>query len=139
MSLPRLAKGAHNPELKAAFASHLEETKHQVTRLEEIAKLLETKPTGKKCVGMEGCIGEGSEALEEEGNETVLDLGLVGAGSRVEHYVMAGYITATSLARQMGKKEIVGLLTETLGEEQAAEKKLRSIALGLLKTAPSEE
>ncbi len=137
-ALPKMAKGSHDAALKEVFTAHLKETENQIVRLEEVAKLLDIKPTGKKCVGMEGCIGEGSEALEEEGDEHVLDLGLIGAGSRAEHYEMAGYLTAISLAQRMGAKEVVALLTSTLSEEQAAEKKLRLIASGLLKTAPVE-
>ena len=63
---------------------------------------------------MEGCVKEGAEALSEEGDETVLDLGIIGAGSRVEHYEMAGYLTAISLAEQIGEKEVVILLKEIL-------------------------
>jgi ferritin-like metal-binding protein YciE len=88
---------------------------------------------------MEGCIKEGAEALEEDGNEAVLDLGLIGAGTRVEHYEMAGYMTAISLAQRVGKSDVVGLLKESLAEEQAAEQKLRSIGASLLKGAPTEE
>ena len=136
-AIPRMAKGSTDAVLKQAFQQHLEETKNQVTRLEQVAQLLETKPTGKKCMGMEGVIKEGAEALEEEGENLVLDLGLIGAGSRVEHYEMAGYLTAISLARQMKSAEVVKLLTETLAEEQNAEKTLRKIAVGLLKSAPT--
>ena len=136
-AIPRMAKGSTDAALKQAFQQHLEETKNQVTRLEQVAQLLETKPTGKKCMGMEGVIKEGAEALEEEGEDSVLDLGLIGAGSRVEHYEMAGYMTAISLARQMKSAEVVKLLTETLAEEQNAEKTLRKIAVGLLKSAPA--
>jgi ferritin-like metal-binding protein YciE len=84
---------------------------------------------------MEGVIKEGAEALEEQGNETVLDLGIIGAGSRVEHYEMAGYLTAISLAERVGAKEVVSLLQESLAEEQAAEQTLRKIARGLIKSA----
>ena len=104
-------------------------------RLEEIAGILEIKPSGKKCVGMEGCIKEGAEALSEDGNETVLDLGIIGAGSRVEHYEIAGYLTAISLADQIGEKEVVSLLKKSLSEEQGAEDKLRKIAANLLSGA----
>ena len=86
---------------------------------------------------MEGCIQEGAEALGEEGNEVVLDLGLIGAGTRVEHYEMAGYLTAISLAQRMGAKEVVTLLRESLAEEEGAERKLRNIAASLLKSAPT--
>jgi ferritin-like metal-binding protein YciE len=135
-AIPKMAKGSTDPALKAAFTSHLEETKNQIARLEQVAALLQIKPTGKKCAGMEGVISEGAEALEEEGDDTVLDLNLIGAGSRVEHYEMAGYLTAISLAQRLGATEAVGLLKQSLAEEEAAESKLRKIASGLLKTVP---
>jgi ferritin-like metal-binding protein YciE len=87
---------------------------------------------------MEGCIKEGAEALSEDGDETVLDLGIIGAGSRVEHYEMAGYLTAISLAEQIGEKEVVSLLKKSLSEEQGAEDKLRKIATNLLSGAPQK-
>ncbi len=137
-ALPKMAKGANDPALQDAFKGHLKETEAQVQRLEQIAGILEIKPSGKKCVGMEGCIKEGAEALSEDGNEDVLDLGIIGAGSRVEHYEMAGYLTAISLAEQISEKEVVSLLKKSLSEEEAAEDKLRKIAAKLLDGAPQE-
>ncbi len=137
-ALPKMAKGSTDSSLKDAFKAHLEETKGHVSRLEQVSTLLEIKPTGKKCVGMEGVIGEGTEALEEEGDDTVLDLGLIGAGSRVEHYEMAGYLTAISLAKKIGSTDVVNLLKQSLAEEEAAEQKLRKIAANLMKQAPTE-
>jgi len=135
-AIPKMAKGSHDVSLKEAFSAHLTETENQVKRLEECAVLLEIKPTGKKCMGMEGVIKEGAEALEEEGDERVLDLGIIGAGSRVEHYEMAGYTTAINLAQRMGAMDVVELLKQSLAEEQAADKKLRAIASGVIKSAP---
>src|SRR6202050_3317461 len=137
-AIPKMAKGSNNPELEAAFRSHLKETEGQVKRLEKVAQILETKPTGKKCMGMEGVIEEGAEALDEDGDENVLDLGIIGAGSRVEHYEMAGYMTAISLAEKIGEKEVVSLLKKSLSEEQGAEDKLRKIAANLLGGAPQK-
>jgi len=137
-AIPKMVKGSNEASLKEAFSAHLKETQEQVTRLEKVGELLGIKVTGKKCVGMEGCIQEGAEALEEEGQDAILDLGLIGAGSRVEHYEMAGYLTAISLAKRMGASDVINLLTASLGEEQAAEKKLRLIAAALIKTAQSE-
>jgi ferritin-like metal-binding protein YciE len=137
-AIPKMAKGSNDPALQTAFKDHLKETQGQVARLEEVAKLLAIKPSGKKCKGMEGVIQEGAEALQEEGDETVLDLGIIGAGSRVEHYEMAGYLTAISLAGRMRAAEVVTLLKQSLAEEQAAEQKLRKIGAGLIKTAPAE-
>jgi ferritin-like metal-binding protein YciE len=138
-AIPKMAKGSNNEALSAAFEAHLKETEGQITRLEKVAEILGTAPTGKKCHGMEGCITEGAEALEEDGNENVLDLGIIGAGSRVEHYEMAGYTTAINLANQLGHNDIVTLLTQSLREEQAADKKLREIGSQILKQAPADE
>jgi ferritin-like metal-binding protein YciE len=136
-ALPKMAKGSNNASLQVAFKHHLKETEGHVSRLEQVAKLLEIMPGGKKCEGMEGVIKEGAEALEEKGDVTVLDLGLIGAGSRVEHYEMAGYQTAISLAQRLGAKDVVTLFKESLAEEQAAEQKLRQIAAALIKDAPT--
>ena len=138
-AIPKMAKGANEPSLQAAFQNHLKETEKQVARLDEIALLLDIRPTGKKCEGMEGLIEEGSEALKEEGDDTVLDLGIIGAGSRVEHYEMAGYLTAITLAQQLGAKDVVARLKESLAEEEGAEQTLRKIAASLVKDAPTEQ
>jgi ferritin-like metal-binding protein YciE len=137
-AIPKMAKGSSHPALRAAFKNHLKETEGQVGRLEQIARLLEIKPTGKKCAGMEGVIKEGAEALGEEGDDTVLDLGIIGAGSRVEHYEMAGYTTAISLAQRLKAGEVVSLLKQSLAEEEAADQKLRSIGADLIASAPTE-
>lgn len=135
-AIPKMAKGSNEPTLKAAFSAHLAETTDQVARLERIGELLGIKVSGKKCVGMAGLIEEGSEALEEDGEESALDLGIIGAGSRVEHYEMAAYLAAISLAKRIGADEVVSLLQQSLAEEEAADKKLQQIASGLLKKAP---
>ena len=138
-AIPKMAKGSNNEELASAFEAHLKETENQVKRLERAAVLLGIQPSGKKCKGMEGVIEEGSEALDEDGDENVLDLGIIGAGSRVEHYEIAGYTTAISLATQLGENETANLLKESLKEEEAAENKLRTIAQTIIKSAPTEE
>jgi ferritin-like metal-binding protein YciE len=137
-AIPKMAKGSNDPALQTAFRDHLKETESQIKRLEEVARLLEIKPTGKKCNGMEGVIEEGAEALGEDGDETILDLGIIGAGRRVEHYEIAGYTTAISLAQRLKATEVVSLLKESLAEEQAANTKLQKIAATLLKSAPTE-
>jgi ferritin-like metal-binding protein YciE len=138
-AIPKMAKGSKNVELRKAFSDHLKETEGHIERLVKVAKLLDISPTGKKCIGMEGCIKEGAEALDETGDENVLDLGLIGAGTRVEHYEMAGYMTAIALAQCIGAKNAADLLQKSLAEERNADQKLRSIASGLLKEASIEE
>jgi ferritin-like metal-binding protein YciE len=137
-AIPKMAKGSTDEALKQAFKQHLAETQEQVSRLEQVAQRLDMKPTGKKCMGMEGVIKEGAEALAENGAPDILDIGIIGAGSRVEHYEMSGYVTAISLAKRIGATEVVGLLSTSLIEEQNAEKTLRKIAIGLIRSAPTE-
>jgi ferritin-like metal-binding protein YciE len=98
-SLPKLAKAATSPELQEALLSHLEETKGQVARLEQIAEIVGKKLTGKTCAGMKGVLEEGSEVLEDVEKGTVRDAALIGASQRVEHYEMAGYGTARDFAK----------------------------------------
>lgn len=129
-ALPKMAKNASNPKLKQAFTSHLAETEKHVERLEKIAELIDAKLTGKKCHAMEGLIDEGKEIMSEDGEEAVLDAALIGAAQRVEHYEIAAYGTVRAIAEQLGKKDVVRLLQQTLDEEGATDKKLTAIAEG---------
>jgi ferritin-like metal-binding protein YciE len=127
-SLPKLAKAATSPDLKQAFESHLEETRGQIERLYRVFEILGKSPKGKVCHGMEGVLEEGSEVLEETEKGPVRDAALISAAQRVEHYEMAGYGCVREYARILGQKEIASLLDETLKEEEAADKKLGTIA-----------
>src|SRR5436305_11091130 len=88
-ALPKMAKASSNTELRQAFKEHLRQTSEQVSRLEEIFEMLGEKPTGKKCVGMEGLVKEGAEAMKEDYSDPVMDAALIGAAQRVEHYEIA--------------------------------------------------
>jgi len=127
-ALPKMAEAATSPELKAAFEDHLEETRYHVTRLEEIFEGLNEKPTGETCEAMEGLIEEGENYVTAKGDHYVIDAGLIAAAQRVEHYEIAGYGTARTLASHLGEDKAAELLQETLDEEGAADKKLTSIA-----------
>jgi len=130
-ALPKMVKGAQSPELKSALSEHLEVTKAQVTRLEEVFTHLEQKAKAKHCKGMEGLLAEGAEALEESDAGPLRDLQLIGAAQRVEHYEVAAYGTARAIAEQCGLSEAVELLSETLNEEEEADKKLTEVAEGI--------
>jgi ferritin-like metal-binding protein YciE len=127
-ALPKMAKAASSPELRRAFERHLEETRRQVERLDQIGEELDVKMTGKKCKGMEGLIAEGRELLEEDLEEDVLDAGLIGAAQKVEHYEIAAYGTARTHAEMLGYRKIARLLQQTLNEEGATDKKLTQLA-----------
>src|SRR4029079_5316315 len=110
---------------------HLEVTKTQVTRLEEVFSHLGEKPKAKHCKGMEGLLEEGAESLSEEDKGTLRDLQLIGAAQRVEHYEVAAYGTAKAMAEKLGLGEAVELLNETLEEEEEADRKLTEVAESL--------
>ncbi len=127
-SLPKLAKNATNRALKQAMNSHLRETKTQVRRLEQAMRLLDETPKGKLCDGMQGIIKEGNKMLDEVADGPVMDAAIIAASQRAEHYEIGAYGTCIAWARSMGHREVVRLLTQTLNEEKAADKKLSKIA-----------
>ena len=127
-ALPKMAKAATNEELKAGFEEHLEQTKEHVVRLEQIAETLGKKLAGHKCKAMEGLVEEGSELTSEDAEDPIRDAGLIGAAQRVEHYEIAGYGTAISLARHLGHDDIADILEQTLDEEKETNEKLTELA-----------
>jgi len=134
-SLPKMAKGSSSEQLRDAFREHLEVTKGQVARLEQVFEMLDQKARSKPCKAMKGLIEEGQEQLETGAQAHVKDLMLIGAAQKVEHYEISGYGTARTMAQQMGQKEVAGLLEETLKEEETTDKKLTQLAKVLYKDA----
>ena len=131
-ALPKMANGASSDELRQAFEDHLQETEGQVKRLEEIFADLDESPKGKTCHAMKGLVEEGSEILEAEGDESVLDAGIIAAAQKVEHYEIASYGTVRTFAELLGEKEAAKLLQQTLDEESAANEKLNELAEGIV-------
>jgi ferritin-like metal-binding protein YciE len=127
-ALPEMVKGASSAELKQAFGNHLEQTEEHVERLNEIFGRLGEQPTGKTCKAMKGLIEEGSEMLEEEGEESVIDAGLIGAAQRIEHYEIASYGTVRTFADLLGEEDAAELLQQTLDEEGETNEELSELA-----------
>jgi ferritin-like metal-binding protein YciE len=127
-ALPKMAQAASSPELQSAFKQHLNETQQQVSRLEQVFQQLGQDPGGETCDAMKGLVKEAQHFLTAQGAKEVIDAGLIGAAQRVEHYEMAGYGTARTLAQQVGENQIASLLQQTLEEEGKANEKLTAIA-----------
>lgn len=127
-ALPKMAKAATSPDLKAGFESHLQQTKEHVKRLEKIFSDLGESAKGKHCNGMEGLIKEGAELIEEEPEPEELDAGLISGAQRVEHYEMAGYGCVKTYAKLLGENAAATLLHETLEEEKETDAKLTKLA-----------
>jgi ferritin-like metal-binding protein YciE len=127
-ALPKMAKASSSTELRQAFEEHLRQTSEHVSRLEQIFESLQEKPTGKKCLGMEGLVKEGAETLREEYDEAVMDAAIIGAAQKVEHYEIASYGTVRDMAKLLGKDEHVSLLEQTLDEEKETDQKLTQLA-----------
>ncbi len=129
-ALPKLAKASTSPDLRAAFESHLEETRGQVEKLEQVFASLDEKVRGKHCDGIAGIIEEGKSVMEEDFDDDTMDACLIASGQRAEHYEMAAYGTLVAWAKAMGHDEAAGLLEEILEEEKAADEKLTDLAEG---------
>jgi ferritin-like metal-binding protein YciE len=127
-ALPKMATGASSEELKQALEDHLEQTQGHVERLEEVFEQLDETPKGKTCKAMKGLVEEGSEILEEDGEDSVVDAGIIAAAQKVEHYEIASYGTVRAWAGLLGENEAAELLQETLDEEGEANKLLNKLA-----------
>jgi len=127
-SLPRMARAASDPQLRQAFEMHLEETRTQVERIDQIVQTLEVKLKRVKCQAMEGLVEEGKDLIDLIDKGPVLDAALIGAAQKAEHYEIASYTMLCLLAEKLGHIEAETLLKETLAEETATDQKLSTLA-----------
>lgn len=129
-ALPKMAKAAQSPKLKAAFEKHYEETEGQVERLEQVFDIIGKRAQGKTCEAINGILEEGEEVMEEYKGSDAIDAGLVAAAQAVEHYEMARYGTLKCWAMTMGLDDAAKLLDETLQQEGKTDENLTKLAEG---------
>lgn len=134
-ALPKVVSSAEHEDLKEALASHLDETRGHVERLEKVFQMFDESPKRKKCKGMEGLLAEGEEAL----GEGLGDAALIMAAQKVEHYEIAAYGSLIAWAKLLEEDDAVDILEETLGEETAADEKLTEIAESTINPEENEE
>lgn len=128
-ALPDMIEEASSPDLKNALQQHLEETRGQVRRLDQIfSQLPNVKKDGKTCKGMKGILKDGQDLLDTDAEPEVLDAGMIAGAQRVEHYEIAGYGTVRTYAQLLGRKDWAQLLEQTLNEEKQADQKLNQLA-----------
>ncbi|WP_312773170.1 YciE/YciF ferroxidase family protein [Atlantibacter hermannii] len=130
-ALPKMARAATDKNLKAAFEAHLEETRGQIERIDQLVEATEgVRIRRMKCHALEGLVEEAQEIIDSVEAGTLRDEGLIGAAQKVEHYEIASYGTLRTLAIKLGYKQAAKLLEETLNEEKATDTKLTGIAEG---------
>jgi ferritin-like metal-binding protein YciE len=127
-ALPKMAKAASSQQLRTALQEHTEVTKRQVERLEQVFESLGKKAKAKTCAAMQGLIEEAQEIMSEDGEDAVLDAGIIAAAQKVEHYEIASYGTVRTWARLCGQEEAASLLQETLDEEGETDQRLTQLA-----------
>ena len=132
-ALPKVAKAVTDTELKEGILEHLEVTKNQVTRLEQVFELLGERAKSKPCKAMKGLIEEANEHISEHEKGSLLDSVLIIGSQKIEHYEIAGYGSARAIAKSLGNREVLGLLQTTLAEEEQTDKRLTSVALRIQK------
>lgn len=137
-ALPEMIEMSRSEELKEALNEHLEITKKQAERLEQIFKDLDEEPKGERCKGMQGVLAEGKDLVGKIESEELRDAAIIASAQRVEHYEMAGYGTARTYATTLGEDEAADLLEETLGEEKDADQTLTDLAGEINQEAEAE-
>lgn len=127
-ALPKMVKSCNLSALKDALQTHIKETEKQIERLQKIADMIGIKLTGKVCKGMQGLLEEGREVMEQDSeNPALLDLMLIAAAQKVEHYEISAYGTIRTIAEELRLSAVVQLLQQSLDEESAADEKLTQI------------
>ncbi|WP_117192222.1 YciE/YciF ferroxidase family protein [Rhizobium terrae] len=134
-ALPKMARGAQDQKLKAAFEKHRDETEGQIERLKQVFEIIGKRAQGKTCPAIDGIIEEGEEILEEFKGNPALDAGLLAAAQAVEHYEISRYGTLRSWAQQLGLKDAVTLLEQTLAEESKTDESLTALAKSAVNVA----
>jgi len=127
-ALPKMIKAANHDELRSAFEEHLEVTREQMSRLEQIFEAMGERSAGPKCKGMEGLIEENKEMMEEDAEPSVCDAALIVGAQKVEHYEIAGYGSVRTFAEMLGETQAVRMLERTLQEEEETDRRLTEIA-----------
>ncbi len=139
-SLPKLRKAAHSEQLGQAIDEHLEETRHQVERLEKVFETLGKPAKGKKCDAMEGLVAEAESVISEtEKGTATRDVGIIVSAQKAEHYEIASYGSLVQLAKVLGEDKVADLLAQTLEEEKMADEKLTEIAVNGVNYEANEE
>ena len=133
-SLPKMAKAAHDSDLRAAFEKHEHETEGQLERLEKVFTLIEQPVRGKTCEAVNGIAEEAKDIMKEFKDSPALDAGLIASAQAVEHYEISRYGTLKAWAEELGLEEAVGLLEQTLQEEKKTDQALNELALSSLNT-----
>jgi ferritin-like metal-binding protein YciE len=138
-ALPKMAKAATHPDLKAAFDEHRVQTEGQVRRLEQVFKLLGHPVKGKKCEGMAGLLDEGKKTMEQDADPAVLDAALIAAAQKVEHYEIASYGCVCTYADMLGYDQAHELLGQNLDEEESADERLTALAERVINQEAEQE
>jgi ferritin-like metal-binding protein YciE len=136
-AIPKMAKAATSEELRSGLMEHLEVTKNQVKRIEQVFVLLDIPAKAKTCDGMKGIIAEGDEMLQEDIEPTLRDVAIAGAARRVEHYEMAAYSAAIAIAKHLDNNKVADLLKENRDEEREADDQLGKLADRMLRSSAS--
>jgi ferritin-like metal-binding protein YciE len=141
-ALPKMVKAANDPELKSAFEEHRRQTEGQVTRLDQVFRLLGVPAKGRKCEGMAGLLEEGKKTMEQDAEPSVLDAALIAAAQKVEHYEIAAYGCVCTYAEMLGYDQVHELLGQNLDEEETTDQRLTALAESVINPeagAASEE
>jgi ferritin-like metal-binding protein YciE len=137
-ALPKMARAATSPDLKAAFEKHQSETETHVERLQQVFEMIGKRAQGKTCPAIDGIIEEGEEVMDTFKGKPALDAGLVAAAQAVEHYEMSRYGTLSAWARTLGMKDAAMLFDKTLDEETRTDESLSKLAEGSVNMAAVE-
>ena len=128
-ALPKMIEKTDSAELRSALNNHLEITRGQARRLDQIFdQMRDIDREDQKCKGMEGIIKENEDVVKKDAEPEVRDAAIIAGAQKVEHYEMASYGTVRTWANLLGRRDWAQLLQQTLDEEKEADSELNALS-----------
>ncbi|MBK6264062.1 DUF892 family protein [Marivirga sp. S37H4] len=128
-TLQQMISKATSLELHSALSEHLEITRQQIIRLDELFSKLKMKAEGEKCEALAGLILEREKTINRIEEGDLCDAGIIAAARKLEHYEMASYSILISFAKALKLKDSLRLLNKSLQEEKECDEELSNLSL----------
>jgi ferritin-like metal-binding protein YciE len=112
-----LEDAAQSDQLKQQFSHHADETRQQISNIEQAFSALGHDPDDSPCPAIEGIEKEGKANIKKA-DDNLVDAVILSGAAETEHHEIAVYEGLITEAEAMGKQDIVQLLQQNLEQEQ---------------------
>jgi ferritin-like metal-binding protein YciE len=127
-TLPRLSRAVDTDKLRERLDERLNQGERILKEVDAALEELDASPGRRKNVAAEGLINDAREHIQEIEAGPALDAVLIAAIQKTEHYCIAAWGTARSLAQAVGQKDAVKAMERALKEGKQLDEQLTQLA-----------